>query len=86
MEPVSLSNSNDKPKSSEIRDKSEHEFLQAQHNTELGSHQANLNEVEVPLSQNDGGQDVKDGSIDNMEESPRTIRVDNIRDTHRKDE
>jgi hypothetical protein len=56
----------DKPKSSEIRDKAEYEFLPARQNTERAVRQINLNEIKVPLSQKGGDQDAKDGSIDKM--------------------
>ena len=45
-----------------------------------------MNEVKVPLSLNNGDQDVRDGSVDKPEESPRTIRVNNPRDEQLKDE
>ena len=34
-------------------------------NNELGNYQANLSEVQVPLPQNNGSQDVNNGSLDN---------------------
>jgi hypothetical protein len=63
---VSLSNNSDKPKSSEIRDKVKCESNEARLNTELGNCQADLNKVQLSLSQNDAGQDVNNGSLDNM--------------------
>jgi hypothetical protein len=84
VESVSLFNGSDTPKIPEIRDKVECEFTTARLNTELDNFQADLNEVQVPLSRNDGGQDVKDGSADNVEES-RTISADDPREEHRED-
>ena len=62
------------------------ESTKARLNTELGNCQADLNEVQVTLSRNDGGRDVKDDSFDNMVESPKTMRVDNTKEVQCKDE
>ena len=42
--------------------------------------------MEVPLSRNNGDQDIKNGSVETMEESPRTIRAENPSDEQRKDD
>ena len=81
MEAVSLSNGSDKPKSSEIMDRVECKFTTTQLTTDVGNCQTNLNEGQVS-SWNDWRQDMKDVSVDNMEESPLTTDVDIPTDEH----
>ena len=45
-----------------------------------------MSKIKVPLSRKDEDRDVKNGSIDKMKESPKTIRVDGTRDKLRKNE
>ena len=70
MESVSLSTKSDKPKSSDSRNTVECESIKARLNTKLGNFQADLNKVQVPFSWKDGGQDINEGSVDNVDESP----------------
>ena len=75
MESVTPFNGSNNSNMAEFRDKVGFTFLPARQNTELGNCQANLNEVQVLLSRNSGCQDVNDGSVVTVEESPRTTSV-----------
>ena len=53
--------------------------------TTLGNYHTELNDVQVPLSRNDVGQNVNNDSVDNMEEHCWTARGDDPREEHHKD-